>query len=145
MANMQAQPNRPLDEAQADKLFHAFKLARKHFPDTPVDELLAGLELCQKNGGLHVTSSGVLFAFLHYDPRQLLDEMNVFDLEELSKYDLRDGPVVHVVGFVAPRHGYVTFRTLIDALNPFGVSVHRINKRTKERFFIMKKNMRLHK
>lgn len=129
---------------QADELYHAFKLARKHFPDIAGDDLLAGLELCQKNGGLYV-SKEVLFAFLRYDPRRLLDEMNRFDVGELSKYDLSDGPVVHVCAFVAPRRGYITFRTFIDALNPFGVSAHRFRKETKERVFTMKQNARFRK
>ena len=126
---------------KADELYHAFKLVRRHFADIAADDVLAGLELCQKNGGLFV-SKGILFAFLRYDPRRLLDEMNRFDIEELSKYDLSDGPVVHVCAFVAPAKGYGTFRTFIDALNPYLVSVHRLQKRTAKRFFAMKKNVR---
>jgi hypothetical protein len=127
---------------RADELYHAFKLARKHFADIPANVILAGLELCQKNAGLFV-SGNLLFAFLRYDPRQLLYTMQIFDIEELAKYDLSDGPVVHVCAFVAPRDGYRAFRNFIDALNPFAVSAHRLQKRTGERIFTMKRHVRV--
>ena len=124
-----------------DELYHAFKLARKHFADVKADDVLSSLELCQENGGLFVAKD-ILFAFLRYDPRQLLDQMEDFNLAELSKRDLSNGPCVHVCAFVCPHNGAATFRQFINALNPYLVSVHRLRKRSGERVFTMKKHVR---
>lgn len=138
-------------EEHTQKLADAFTIARSHFPHLPVDQLIEGLELCIANDGLYtIPASGMLFAFVRFDPRNqvedrtMLEVINEFNIDFLKSYDLSEGPVVHVVAFVARHNGYRLFRELIDALNPFGVSGHRQLK-DGSRVLFMRKNVRFRK
>jgi hypothetical protein len=120
-----------LKETEADQLIDAWKLARKHFPKEPAQSLLDGLELCRDNGGLYKTQL-VCFAFFRYHPggmvedRRMFDVVREWDILTLKQLDLSAGPVVHVMFFSADNGCFDIFRRLINALNPKGVSAHRI-------------------
>jgi hypothetical protein len=100
---------------------------KSEFTDGTID---AALRLCEKNGGLLV-GCGMLLAFFRYwaDAGEAVEAM---DWGELEQMNLRNGPVLHVVAFIAPQNGYQIFRRLIVSMNPWGVSAHRWNKRLKQ-------------
>lgn len=137
-----------LDETQARTLIDAYRILRKAFPDESAEMLLELLELCRKNDGLLVApQSEMVMGYFRYNPaaklgeRKMIDVVKDYDIEALKVLDLREGDVVHVVGFTAPKgYGFRFFRKFVNALNPRGVSAHRISDGGK--YFVLRKHVR---
>jgi hypothetical protein len=118
------------------QLLDAFSLIRPHYPQFSTEQILAGLLLCQKNGGLWTYPTPkprTLLAGFRYHPlamveaRRMLAVVQAFDIETLKQRDLTRGPCLHVVAFVTPVDCVKVFRAMIDVLNPFTISAHRWN------------------
>lgn len=125
----------------------AYRIAHKHFPDAPDNELRQAIALCERADGLFITEN-LSLAFFRYHPGMIVDGKRMFEIvkdwdgETLNKLDLRDGPIVHVMFFSCPKgSGYRIFRRLMDSLHIQGVSGHRI--KNGERFFILRAHRRV--
>ena len=137
-----------LDEQQARTLLDAYRIIRKAFPDEPAEDLLELLELCRRNDGLLVApASEVVLGVIRYNPgskigdRRMIDVVKDYDVEILKMLDLREGIVVHIIGFASPLGGgFRAMRPILHALNPRAVSTHRI--KNGERYFALRKNVR---
>lgn len=123
--------------ADDDKVFsEAFLVVRKYFPQFENDQILQGLAICQRAGGLYTMPRSkpttVLATFRYHplemvDNRRMLEVVEQFDLETLATKPLVTGPCLHVVAFVTDLPGYTTFQSMMRVLNPFAISVHRWN------------------
>lgn len=102
------------------------------------EELWRMLRLCQRNGGL-VLDGGFLFAYFRYWP-QWGEIIHRGDVDELEKLDLRTGPILHIVGYVAPLPSYRLVRGLIRDSNCWGVTCARYTKARGEYRFVARKN-----
>jgi hypothetical protein len=118
------------------QLLDAFSLIRPHYPQFSTEQILETLLICQQNGGLWTyptLNPRTLLAGFRYHPLSMMDARRMlavvqeFDIEALKRCDLTRGPCLHVVAFVTPTKGYTVFRSMIDVLNPFTISVHRWN------------------
>ena len=131
-----------LNEENAGKLLEAYRLVLKHYPEQKTPDVLDALTLCLDNSGLYVIpQQNVALAYFRYHPGEALSLVTEWDIAELKRRDLSKGPVLHIVFFAAPAHGYRIFRAVVNGLNPYGVSAHRVNKRG-ERVFTMKRHVR---
>ena len=125
-----------------ERIAAAKRLVEKTFTGTDESQgwtegsITAGLELCENNRGLVVSDDGQrLFAFFRYWPIPTQAEaVAMMDWAELERQNLHDGPLVHVICYIAPEHGYRLVRALIAAMNPipFGITAHRWRKRQKD-------------
>lgn len=131
------------DRVANPELATALKLVRS----TMTPEQLAGLsddalwrmlQLCQKNNGL-VLDDGFLFAYFRYWPERG-ELVHAGDMGELEKLDLRTGPLLHIVGYVAPVPSFRLVRDLIRDLNPWGVTCARFSKASGQWRFAARKN-----
>ena len=137
-----------LDERQARTLFDAYRIIRKAFPEETAEDLLELLELCRKNDGLLVAAqSEMVMGYFRYNPgskigeRKMIDVVKDYDIETLKVLDLREGIVVHIVGFASPLGGgFRAMRPILHALNPRAVSTHRV--KPGGRYFALRKNVR---
>lgn len=141
-------PEPYINEEQAKTLVEAFRIIRKAFPDEAAEDLLELLELCRKNDGLLVAPrSEMVMGYFRYNPgqkigeRKMIDIVKDYDFETLKLLDLRNGIVVHIVGFASPLGGgFGAMRPILHALNARAVSTHRI--KNGERYFALRKNVR---
>lgn len=138
----------PINEEQARTLIEAYRILRKAFPNEPSEDLLELLEICRRNDGLLVAPrSEMVMGYFRYYPgatvgdRKMIDVVKNYDIETLKKIPLIEGPIIHVVGFTAPKGcGYKIMRRIFHALNGRGVSAHRI--KNGESYFVLRKNVR---
>ena len=137
-----------LNETQARTLFDAYRIIRKAFPEETTETLLELLELCRRNDGLLVApQSELVMGYFRYNPgskigeRKMIDVVSNYDIETLKVLDLREGMVVHIVGFASPLGGgFRAMRPILHALNPQAVSTHRV--KPDGRYFALRKNVR---
>ena len=100
--------------------------------------ITAALNLCVRNGELIVTDNEA-FGWFTYWPSAAHD-VYAMDFAELERRNLQDGPLIHIAVLISP-HGYELVRLLAKHLEPYGISAHRWNRRTKEWRFTVKKNI----
>jgi hypothetical protein len=132
-----------------ERISAAKRLIEKTFTDTDESQgwtegsIDAGLRLCENNRGLYVSDDGQkLFSFFRYWPTQG-NVVAMMDWAELERRNLANGPLVHVICYIAPEHGYRLFRALIAVMNPipFGITAHRWRKRRKDFEFVTRENV----
>ena len=126
-----------MEPLEQDKVFsEAFLVVRKYFPQFENEQILQGLALCQRAGGLYTLPrqkpTTVLASFRYHplekvDSRTMIQIVEEFDIETLATKPLITGPCLHVVAFITDLPGYTTFRSMMKVLNPFAISVHRWN------------------
>jgi hypothetical protein len=119
-------------EPQAQRVLqNARDLCMKALPILPPDEVEIVLGLCAKNDGLalfpNIETPDTLFAFFRYWP-VLVDAVERWDVNRLSKVNLKRGPILHIAALVTPLKGYRLTRDLINELNPMAVTCHRYKK-----------------
>jgi len=138
-----------LDDKQGELLLTAYRLARKSFPNATSDELLDLLELCRKNNGLFIDRDlEIVMGVFWYYPgsriagKKMVDIVKEYDLDTLKLLDLREGSVLHIVGYVGPKGAFPMVRKMIHDLNPRAVSTHR--EKPEGRYFALRKNTSHH-
>jgi len=129
---------------KVEKLLAALRIARKALPQFSARETLKALSLCEQNDGLY-SNKDFLVGFFRYHPgatfngKALGAIVEEFDVDALTALDLRDGPVLHIVAFVAPRCGFELFRSVVDSVNPWAVSAHRWDRQIQR--FVLHRNL----
>lgn len=84
------------------------------------------LKLCIRADVFVMTTNSLLAGFRYWpNQRQIVEDMDWFELERAN---LSNGPLLHIVAFIAPRHGYELFRKAVSVMNPWGVTAHRFTK-----------------
>lgn len=94
----------------------------------------AALKLCE----LYVDeANGIVIGFFRYWPEHAA-AVGEMDFAELERINLKDGPLLHVVIWIAPGDSFRAFRAFIRELDPWGVTAHRY--RGGEFRFVCKRN-----